>query len=118
MRARSAQKATARPVIAARAERVRLIDQSWPMMRGRVAPMARRTAISLTRPEPRTKQEIGEVGASDQQDCASGGHQHPQWSGKAGGACRNAPWEPGKTSIQHFRNSSRSYFEAWAKAGS
>src|SRR6266478_5199260 len=61
MRARSAQKATARPVIPPSAERERLSINSCPMMRGRVAPMARRTAISFTRPEPRTSMRLARL---------------------------------------------------------
>jgi len=61
--------------------------------------------------------QVGEVGASNQQHGAGGGHQHPERAWRAGAAYGERPWDPGKTSIQHFRNSSRSYFEARLKAG-
>ena len=54
MRVLSAQNATARPASPPSADRERLSTKSWPMMRGRVAPIAKRTAISLLREEPRT----------------------------------------------------------------
>src|SRR6266404_1044933 len=90
MRARSAQKATARPVSPPNAERERLSIKSWPMMRGRVAPMAKRTAISLTRLEPRTSRRLARVGAGNQQDGAGGGHQDPKRSGELATGIRTA----------------------------
>src|SRR5262249_7132519 len=94
------QEAIAKPSAAPRALNVRLSTRSCRMRRPRGAPMARRTAIARPRAGARAagggagEEQVGYVGACDEQHQSDHAHQHVERSGEfatqAGSRCAGA----------------------------
>ena len=117
MSALSAQNAKASPVSPPSAERQRDSIRSWETIRPRLAPTASRTAISfclfVARASKRFARLAQAISSTTPVIAIS-----TQSGVESSGRIYDRPCEPGRTSIEHLRNCSRSYAEACANAAS
>ena len=78
----SVQRAVRTPASPPRAASKQDSSSNWPTRWRRLAPIARRTAISLARPAPARQQQVRDIGAGDQQNEA--GDTEEQGQGSSG----------------------------------